>query len=137
MTLKNNNHSMHSATSQRLQSWMQETLKFPRSSTWSRSGNARCVLTTAVQESIYCVCGRLMTKDSAQNRKYISAILDTFSIPNFYIRKNRPHGHRYGKSQGCKEYFTANQLAKKCRKKEIRQHPRQIHPRQNFQEGND
>ena len=58
-----------------------------------------------------------MTKDSAENRKYISAILDTFSIPNFYIRKNRPHGHRYGKSQGCKEYFTANQLAKKCCKK--------------------
>ena len=66
---------------------------------------------------IYCVCGRLMTKDSAENRQYISAILDTFSIPNFYIRKNRPHGHSYGKSQGCKEYFTANQLAKKCRKK--------------------
>ena len=66
---------------------------------------------------IYCVCGRLMTKDSAENRKYISSTLDTFSIPNFYIRKNRPHGHRYGKSQGCKEYFTANQLAKKCRKK--------------------
>ena len=41
----------------------------------------------------------------------------TFSIPNFYIRKNRPHGHRYGKSQGCPEYFTANQLVKKCRKK--------------------
>ena len=36
---------------------------------------------------IYCVCGRLMTKDSAENRKYISAILDTFSIPNFYISK--------------------------------------------------
>ena len=64
---------------------------------------------------IYCVCGRLMTKDSAE--KYISAILDTFSIPNFYIRKNRPHGHRYGKSQGRKEYHTANQLAKNSRKK--------------------
>ena len=66
---------------------------------------------------IYCVCGRLMTEDSAENRKYISAILDTFSIPNFYIRKDRPRGHRYGKSQGCKEYHTANQFAKKCRKK--------------------
>ena len=52
---------------------------------------------------IYCTCGRLMTKDSAENRKYISAILDTFSIPNFYIRKNRPHGHRYGKAPGCKD----------------------------------
>ena len=58
-----------------------------------------------------------MTNDSAENRKYISAVLDTFSIPNFYIRKYRPHGHRYGKVPGCKDYFTANQLAKKCRKK--------------------
>ena len=66
---------------------------------------------------IYCTCGHLMTKDSAENRRYISAVLDTFSIPNFYIRKNRPHGHRYGKAPGCKDYFTANQLAKKCRKK--------------------
>ena len=66
---------------------------------------------------ICCTCGHLMTKDSAENRMYISAVLDTFSIPNFYIRKNRPHGHRYGKAPGCKDYFTANQLAKKCRKK--------------------
>ena len=41
---------MHSATSQRLQSWMQETLRFASLSTWSRSDNARCVLNIAVQE---------------------------------------------------------------------------------------
>ena len=64
-----------------------------------------------------CTCGHLMTDDSAENKKYISAVLDTFSIPNFYIRKYRPHGHRYGKAPGCKEYHTANQLAKRCRKK--------------------
>ena len=74
-------------------------------------------LTHCSTGGIYCICGHLMTKDSAENRKYISAILDTFSIPNFYIRKNRPHGRRYGKAPGCKDYFTANQLAKKCRKK--------------------
>ena len=67
---------------------------------------------------IYCVCGRLMTTDSADNRKYISSTLDSFSIPSFYIRKDRPRGHRYGKAPGCKEYHTANQLAKKCRKRE-------------------
>ena len=66
---------------------------------------------------IYCVCGRLMTTDSAENRKYISSTLDSFSIANFYIRKDRPRGHRYGKAPGCKEYHTAHQLAKKCRKK--------------------
>ena len=58
--------------------------------------------------------GRLMTTDSAENRKYISSTLDSFSIPSFYIRKDRPRGHRYGKAAGCKEYHTANQLAKKC-----------------------
>ena len=65
---------------------------------------------------IYCVCGRLMSTDSAENRKYISSTLDSFSIPCFYIRKDRPRGHRYGKAPGCKEYHTAHQLARKCRK---------------------
>ena len=93
---------------------------------------------------IYCVCGRLMTTDSAENRKYISSTLDSFSIPCFYIRKDRPRGHRYGKAPGCKEYHTAHQLAKKCREREyesihdrIRKHSRQVHPRQGLQEGND
>ena len=51
-------------------------------------------------------------------------MLDLFSIPNFYIRKGRPHGHRYGK-KGCKEFHTAKQLQKKCRKK----HYENIHDR--------
>ena len=66
---------------------------------------------------MYCTCGHLMTDDSAENKKYISAVLDLFAIPNFYTRKVRPHGHMYGKAPGCKEYHTANQLARKCRKK--------------------
>ena len=45
--------------------------------------------------------------------------VDLFSIPNFKIRKGQPHGHRYGK-KGCKEYHTANQLQKKCRKKQYK-----------------
>ena len=40
-----------------------------------------------------------------------------FSTPNFYIRKGQPHGHRYGKKAGCKEFHTAKQLQKRCRKK--------------------
>ena len=39
---------------------------------------------------------------------------------NFYIRKGRPHGHRYGKKEGDKEYHTTNQLQKKCRKREYK-----------------
>ena len=66
---------------------------------------------------IYCVCGRLMAEDSAEHRKCMSSTLDLFSIPCFYIRKDRPRGHRYGKASGCKEYHMAHQLAKKCRKR--------------------
>ena len=51
-----------------------------------------------------------------QNKKYTKSVLDFFSILNFYIRKGWPHGHRYGKKKGCKEYHTAKQL-QKCRKK--------------------
>ena len=50
---------------------------------------------------VYCTCGHLMEDDTTENKKYISSVLDLFSIPNFYIRKGRPHGHRYGKKEGC------------------------------------
>ena len=66
---------------------------------------------------VYCTCGHLMEDDTTENKKYISSVLDLCSIPNFYIRKGRPHGHRYGKKEGCKEYHTANQLQRRCRKK--------------------
>ena len=66
---------------------------------------------------VYCTCGHFLRDDTTENKKYIKSVLDLFSIPNFYIRKGRPHGHRYGKKEGDKEYHTANQLKKKCRKR--------------------
>ena len=67
---------------------------------------------------VYCTCGHFFRDDTTENKKYISSELDLFAIPNFYIRKGRPHGHRYGKKEGCKEYHTAKQLQKRCRKKQ-------------------
>ena len=66
---------------------------------------------------IYCVCGHLMVEDSGEHRKYMLSALNSFTIGNFYVRRDRPRGYRYGKAPGCKEYYTAHQLAKKCRKK--------------------
>ena len=43
--------------------------------------------------------------------------MDLLSIPNYYIKKGRHHGHRYGKKPGDHEYFVANSLKKKCKKK--------------------
>ena len=70
---------------------------------------------------IYCVCGRLMTTDSAENRKYISSTLDSFSIPSFYIQKRQTTWSQVWKSSGiAKNTIRQNQLAKKCRKQGIR-----------------
>ena len=66
---------------------------------------------------VYCTCGHFLRDDTTENKKYIKSVLDLFSIPNFYIRKGRPHGHRYGKKERDQEYHTANQLQKKCRKR--------------------
>ena len=66
---------------------------------------------------VYCTCGHLMEDDTTEDKKYISSVLDLFSIPNFYSRKGRPHGHRYGKREGCKEFHTAKQLQRRSRKK--------------------
>ena len=68
---------------------------------------------------VYCTCGHFLRDDTTENKKYIKSVLDLFSIPNFYIRKGRPHGHRYGKKEGNHEYFIANQLKKKCKKREF------------------
>ena len=43
--------------------------------------------------------------------------MDLLSIPDYYIKKGRSHGHRYGKKPGNKEYYIAHQLKKKCKKK--------------------
>ena len=68
---------------------------------------------------VYCTCGHFLRDDTTENKKYISSVLDLFAIPNFYIRKGRPHGHRYGKKEGDQEYHTANQLQKKCKKRQF------------------
>ena len=40
---------------------------------------------------VYCTCGHFLRDDTTENKKYIKSVLDLFSIPNFYIRKGRPH----------------------------------------------
>ena len=68
---------------------------------------------------VYCTCGHLLRDDTTENKKDIKSVLDLFSIPGYYIREGRPHGHRYGKKEGDYEYFVANQLKKTCKKREF------------------
>ena len=48
---------------------------------------------------VFCTCGHFLRDDTTENKKYIKSVLDLFSIPNFHIRKGRPHDHRYGKKE--------------------------------------
>ena len=68
---------------------------------------------------VYCTCGQLMEDDSAENKKYISSVLDLFSIPNFYIKKGRPHGHKYGESTWMRRVPYGKSTSKKMPQEEI------------------
>ena len=66
---------------------------------------------------LYCTCGHFLHKERGANQQFINYTMDLLSIPEYVIKKGRPHGHRYGKKPGDKEYHTANQLKKRCKKK--------------------
>ena len=66
---------------------------------------------------VYCTCGHFLRKGTEENKKFVQYTMDLLSIPDYYIKKGRPHGHRYGKKPGDKEYYIAHQLKKKCKKK--------------------
>ena len=66
---------------------------------------------------VYCTCGHFLRNGTEENKKFVQYTMDLFSIPNYYIKKGRTHGHRYGKKQGDHEYYIANSLKKKCKEK--------------------
>ena len=45
---------------------------------------------------VYCTCGHLL-QETVANRRFIVFTMDLLSIPEYVIKKGRPHGHRYGK----------------------------------------
>ena len=59
----------------------------------------------------------LLAKRNGGEQEICMYTMGLFSIPYYYFKKGRPHGHRYGKKPGDYEYFVANSLKKKCKKK--------------------
>ena len=53
---------------------------------------------------VYCTCGHFLQKETEVNRKFVKYTMDLLSVPEYVIKKGRPHGHRYGKKPGDKEY---------------------------------
>ena len=46
---------------------------------------------------VYCTCRLFLHKDTEVNRKFVKYTMDLLSLPEYVIKKGRPHGHRYGK----------------------------------------
>ena len=59
----------------------------------------------------------LLAKRNGGEQEIVQYTMDLLSILNYYINKGRPHGHRYGQKPRDHEYFIANSLKKKCKKK--------------------
>ena len=68
---------------------------------------------------VYCTCGHFLQKETEVNRKFVKYTMDLLSLPEYVIKKGRHHGNRYGKKPGDKEYYLANQLKKKFKKKKF------------------
>ena len=66
---------------------------------------------------VYCTCGHFLRNGTEENKKFVQYTMDLLSIPNYCKKKGRPHGHRYGKKPGDREYYIAHSLKKKCKKK--------------------
>ena len=50
--------------------------------------------------TLYCTCGQFLHKERGANQKFINYTMDLLSVPEYVIKKGRPHGHRYGKKAG-------------------------------------
>ena len=61
---------------------------------------------------LHCTCGHFLHKERGANQQFINYTMDFLSVLEYANKKGRPHGHRYGKNLGDKEFHTANQLKK-------------------------
>ena len=68
------------------------------------------------QGIVYCTCGHLL-RENESSRHIHRWQLDVLSIPNYVIKKRRPHGARHGKTEAQKEHFIAHNARKRCIKK--------------------
>ena len=68
---------------------------------------------------VYCTCGHFLQKETEATRNFVKYTMDFLSLPEYVVKKGRPHGHRYGKKPGDKVYYLANQLKKKCKEKKF------------------
>ena len=111
------NHLIPSVKNQNKRFMKLETSNCVNYSIRNPKRSAKCDKHTGTLASSTARAGHFLRKGREENKKFVQYTMDLLSIPNYYIKKGRPHGHRYGKKPGDKEYYIAHQLKKKCKKK--------------------
>ena len=76
---------------------------------------------------VYCTCGHFLRNGTEENKNFVQYSMDLLSIPDYYIKKGRPHGHRYGKKPGDLEYCIFAQ--EEVQKEVLLGYPRPVHTR--------
>ena len=72
---------------------------------------------------LYCTCGHFLHKERGANPEFIHFTMDLLSVPEYVIKNGRPHGHRYGKKPGDKEYYTAKSIEEEMQKERFARNP--------------
>ena len=70
------------------------------------------------QGIVYRTCGHFL-RESESRRHLHQWRLDALSIPNYVIKKRRPHGNRHGKTEAQQEHFIAHNARRRCIKKDF------------------
>ena len=80
------------------------------------------------QGIVYCTCGHLL-RENKSSRHLHRWQLGILSIPNYVIKKGRPHGNRYGKIEAQREHFIAHNARNRCIKKGLSRNSRSLSER--------
>ena len=112
------NHLILSVQSQNKWFGMLETSNCVNCSRRNPKRSAQHDYHTGVKATSIAHAGISCRKTEA-NRNFVKYTMDLLSIPEYVIKKGRPHGHRYGRKPGDKEYCTVNQLKKKYKERDF------------------
>ena len=77
---------------------------------------------------VYCTCGHFLRDDTTENKKYISSVLDLFSIPNFYMRKRPATRSQVLEERRLQRIPHGKSTPKEVSKETIREDSRSIYP---------
>ena len=72
---------------------------------------------------VYCTCGHFLREGREENQKFIKYTMDLLCISDYVTKKGRPHGHRYGKKPGDKEYLHRQPTEEEVQEEELPGYP--------------